>query len=207
MTRVALLDYGYGNLRSVAKALERVGGSVDIVSNLDGVAADGIVVPGQGAFGTCRAGLERSGSFEPLRAWIAAGRPYLGICLGLQILFDGSDESPSVPGFGIVPGRIVRLPSTVKVPHIGWNDVTVATASRGRGIFGAVEDGSYFYFDHSYVPARDAAPGWAAATTEYGATFTCAVARDAAAAVQFHPEKSGEAGLALLERFVKECVA
>jgi len=207
VTRVALLDYGLGNLRSVAKALERVGGSVDIVSNLDGVAADGIVVPGQGAFGACRAGLERTGSFEPLRAWIAAGRPYLGICLGLQILFDGSDESPAASGLGVVPGRIVKLPSTVKVPHIGWNEVTVTPPYRARGVFASVEDGAYFYFDHSYVPAPDAAAGWAAAATEYGVPFTCAVARDATAAVQFHPEKSGDAGLAFLERFVKECVA
>jgi glutamine amidotransferase len=127
--------------------------------------------------------------------------------LGLQILFEGSDESPGAAGLGVVPGRIVRLPASVKVPHIGWNRVRLSPHARGDGVFAAFDDGSYAYFDHSYVPTADAAAGFVAATTDHGIEFACAIARGATAAVQFHPEKSGDAGLTLLEAFVKGCVA
>jgi glutamine amidotransferase len=202
VTRIALLDYGMGNLRSVAKALEKVGADVDLVTTIDGVDADGVVVPGQGAFGACRAGLENAGSTEALREWILDDRPYLGICLGLQILFERSEESGDEPGLGLIPGVVRRLPSSVKVPHIGWNQVRFRP---GVPAFAGLDDGTYFYFDHSYAPESGAAD--AAAWTEHGISFACGVARGAATAVQFHPEKSGDAGLTLLENFVKECAS
>ncbi len=202
MTRIALLDYGMGNLRSVAKALERVGADVDVVTTLDGVATDGVVVPGQGAFGACRIGLENAGSAEPLREWVLDDRPYLGICLGLQILFDASDESADEEGLGVFSGRVHRLPDKVKIPHIGWNQVRFRS---GVPAFAGLDDDTYFYFDHSYAPSAGA--DGAAAWTDHGVEFACGVARGAVAAVQFHPEKSGDAGLTLLENFVKGCVA
>lgn len=200
MTRVALLDYGMGNLHSVAKALERVGADVEMVTTIDGVDAEGIVVPGQGHFGACRVGLERTGSVEALREWILDDRPYLGICLGLQILFAKSEESADEPGLALMPGVVRRLPDTVKVPHIGWNQVRFRG---GVAVFAGLADGTYFYFDHSYAP--EAGTPEAAAWTQHGIDFACGVARGAMAAVQFHPEKSGEAGLTLLENFVKGC--
>lgn len=201
MTRIALLDYGMGNLRSVAKALERVGATVDVVTSLRDATADGAVVPGQGAFGACRVGLDRSGSSDALRAWIDDARPYLGICLGLQILFERSEESPDREGLGVLPGTVTRLPDGVKVPHIGWNQVRFRA---GAPAFAGLDDGTYFYFDHSYAPPESgASAGW----TDHGVEFCCAVAEGNAVAVQFHPEKSGDAGLSLLEGFVKGCVA
>jgi imidazole glycerol phosphate synthase glutamine amidotransferase subunit len=202
VTSISLLDYGMGNLRSVAKALERVGADVEQVTSIDGVRSAGVVVPGQGAFGACRAGLDRAASVEALREWILDDRPFLGICLGLQILFDGSEEAKDVPGLGLIPGLVRRLPSSVKVPHIGWNQVRFRP---GVPAFAGLDDGTYFYFDHSYAP--DAGSDDAAAWTEHGIEFACGVARGSTAAVQFHPEKSGEAGLSLLESFVKECAA
>ncbi len=198
VTRIALLDYGMGNLRSVAKALERVGAEVDLVTTVGGVAADGLVVPGQGAFGACRIGLDNAGSVAPLRSWIEAGRPYLGICLGLQILYDRSEES-SQQGLGLFRGNVVRIRGDVKVPHIGWNQVRFRP---GISVFEGLPDGTYFYFDHSYVPEEG---GESAAWTEHGREICCGIARDALVAVQFHPEKSGDAGLNLLSNFVKEC--
>jgi imidazole glycerol-phosphate synthase subunit HisH len=202
---IAVADTGSGNLRSVEKALDRAGAAVVVTADADRIAAaDKIVVPGQGAFGGCIAGLNRDGGAlgQAVVAGIRAGKPYLGICLGLQVLFEGSEEDPSCAGLGILPGRVRRFTDTpgLKIPHMGWNQ----TRRRAAGATPAlrdVPDGTFFYFVHSYfaVPAR---PEDVALETEHGTAFCAAVARDNLFACQFHPEKSQAAGLALLRAFV-----
>lgn len=194
MTRVAVLDFGMGNLRSVAKALERVGADVEVTERVPDDAG-ALVVPGQGAFGSCLVNLgSQKGAVE---SWIRSGRPFLGICLGLQILFESSQEGGG-PGLGVFEGKVVRFPDGVKIPHIGWNEVT---PTRDVALFDGIEPGARFYFCHSFYP--DATRADAAATSDYGVEFACAVQRDDVAAVQFHPEKSGEHGLALLGNFLR----
>jgi glutamine amidotransferase len=202
---VAVADTGSGNLRSVEKALARAGGDVVVTSDPDVLAAaDKLVVPGQGAFGACIAGLDANGGAlaQVVRQSIAAGKPYLGICLGLQVLFEGSEEDPTCKGLGILPGQVRRFPphATLKIPHMGWN-ATARRAAGGTPVLADVPDGTYFYFVHSYfaVPARAAD---VALESEHGVKFCAAVARDNVFACQFHPEKSQDAGQALLRRFV-----
>jgi len=197
VTQVTVLDYGMGNLRSVAKALEAVGASVSIASTVPDGGSDLLVVPGQGHFGACVRTLGDA-QLDAIRAWIAADRPYLGICLGLQLLFASSEESPE-PGTSIIDGNVVRFRDAPKVPHIGWNQITPGPA--GDTWFGSL-DGARFYFVHSFYPAPTDAT-LTAATSTHGETFCAAVARGPLLATQFHPEKSGDAGLALLERVVK----
>jgi glutamine amidotransferase len=195
MARLAVLDFGMGNLRSVAKALERVGANVDVTHEVP-ADVDALVVPGQGAFGSCLANLgQTKGSIE---GWIRSGRPFLGICLGLQILFESSEEGGG-PGLGILAGTVVRFPDGLKIPHIGWNEVR---PTRDAPLFAGIEPGARFYFCHSFFP--DASNGDVSATSDYGSDFCCAVWRDNVHAVQFHPEKSGEHGLMLLENFLRE---
>ena len=194
MTRVAVLDFGMGNLRSVAKALEKVGAEVSVMPAVPDD-ADALVVPGQGAFGSCLVNL--GSQRDAVEGWIRAGRPFLGICLGLQILFESSQEGGG-PGLRVFSGKVVRFPDGLKIPHIGWNEVT---PTRSVALFDGIEPGARFYFCHSFYP--DAASADAAATSDYGVEFTCAVQRDNVAAVQFHPEKSGEHGLALLGNFLR----
>jgi imidazole glycerol-phosphate synthase subunit HisH len=197
---VGVVDYGSGNLRSVSKALEAVGASVALVAKAAQLhMLDAIVVPGVGAFGDCAHNLRRSGLWEPLKEWLQAGRPYLGICLGYQLLFESSEESPGCKGLGILPGRVVRFAgSGLKIPHIGWNTLLGA---RGR-IYGRLPDSPYFYFVHSYfpVPADDRL---VSARCEYGGTFAASVSSGSLHATQFHPEKSQSAGLALLKNFLE----
>lgn len=195
-TRVAVLDYGMGNLRSVTKALEAVGASVTVVDRVPEAGADLLVVPGQGHFGACVRTLGDE-QLAAIRAWIADERPYLGICLGLQLLFASSEESPEA-GTGIVAGTVVRFTDAPKVPHIGWNTITAGPASDP---WLTPLDGMRFYFVHSYFPAPSD-PSIVAATSEHGERFCAAVARGPMLATQFHPEKSGDAGLTLLERVV-----
>jgi glutamine amidotransferase len=204
--QLAVVDTGSGNLRSVEKALAAAGGRAAITSDPDAVArADKIVVPGQGAFGGCVAGLERGGGAlkQAVLEQIRRGTPYLGLCLGLQILFEGSEEDPSCRGLGIVPGQVVKfvLPKPLKVPHMGWNACTRAAAAAGTPVLRGTPDGSWFYFVHSYYGAP-ADPRHVALEAEHGVRFCAAVARDNVFACQFHPEKSQQAGLSLLSRFV-----
>jgi glutamine amidotransferase len=197
---IAVVDTGSGNLRSVAKALERAGGAPVVTSDPDVVRrADRIVVPGQGAFAGCMAGLD-GGLGDAVLEVVRAGRPYLGICLGLQVLFEWSEEHGPVPGLGLLGGTVVRLPvrAGLKVPHMGWNRVSVrADEPLWRGI----ADGAHVYFVHSYVAVPDAAV--TCLEVDYGGPLCAAVRHENLFACQFHPEKSQAVGLALLANFVR----
>ena len=180
-----------GNLRSVAKALEAAGTSVAVTSDADDIdRSDALCVPGQGIFGKCMTNLARSRSDELIKGWIASERPYLGICLGMQILFDDSEENDGVRGLGIVAGRVTRLPSSVTVPHIGWNTVD------GDG------GGRYYYFDHSFA-AHPAEPSVVRGWCDHGERFAASIETGSILGTQFHPEKSGRAGIDLLRDWSK----
>jgi imidazole glycerol-phosphate synthase subunit HisH len=197
---VALLDYGVGNLHSAAKALDRAGADVRLVPSVDDAAdAAALVVPGVGAYGACLAGLGRAGGADAVAAWIKGGQPVLGICVGMQLLFEGSEEGPVRDGIGAIAGTVQRLPRGVKVPHIGWNQVRVRPGCR---LLAGLPGDARFYFVHSYAPA--AGDPAVAAVCEYGMPFAAAVERDNLFGTQFHPEKSGAAGLALLANFVDQ---
>jgi imidazole glycerol-phosphate synthase subunit HisH len=200
---VALLDYGVGNLHSAAKALDRAGADVRVVTSVKG--ADGaaaLVVPGVGAYGACLEGLGRAGGPEAVAAWLAGGRPLLGICVGMQLAFEGSEEGPVTGGIAAVGGTVRRLAGAVKVPHIGWDEVSPRPDS---ALFAGLPEGTRFYFVHSYAPS--AGNGAVAAVCDYGAPFAAAVERGNLFGTQFHPEKSGAAGLALLANFVGQARA
>jgi glutamine amidotransferase len=197
---LAVVDYGMGNLASVAKALERAGGDVRIA---DGTAAlggaDAVVLPGVGAFRDAARRLEATGLGDAVAGRIAAGVPFLGVCLGMQLLFDSSGEGGRWTGLGVFAGSVERLETHLKVPHIGWNELTWQAA--GAGMARGLPAPAAVYFVHSYA-ARPADPGVIAATSDYGGAVVAAVARDNVWAVQFHPEKSSATGLALLANFV-----
>jgi glutamine amidotransferase len=197
---LTIVDYGSGNLRSVQKAFERVGAAARITSDPDGVAeAHALVLPGVGAFGDAMRSLHDRSLVEPLRAHLLAGRPFLGICMGLQLLFETGWEGGCHRGLGILEGDVARfdLPEGYKVPHMGWN--TVAWQPIAGSL--ATSPGAHFYFVHAYH-ARPRDPGIVAGTTDYGAPFCSAIVRDRVWATQFHPEKSQAAGLDLLARFL-----
>jgi glutamine amidotransferase len=201
---IAVVDTGSGNLRSVEKALATVGADVVVTADADRVArADKIVVPGQGAFGGCVGGLDRGGGAlrEAVLQAISTGKPFLGICLGLQVLFETSEEDPSCRGLGVFRGCVRRIPAGpgLKIPHMGWNSTRRGPAA--NDVLGATPDGTFFYFVHSYYPHPENAAD-VALSTNHGIDFCVAVARDNVFACQFHPEKSQGAGLALLRRFV-----
>ena len=197
--RVAIVDYRAGNLRSVAKALEAVGADPLVTSDAREIArSEALVFPGQGANDSSMRALRRRGLVGAITDFITADRPFLGVCLGLQLLLERSEEGTE-PGLGVIEGRVRRLPEGRKIPHMGWNSVSLST---GHEVLSAVPDGSHFYFVHSYY-ADPSDPGLVAGTTEYGLEFCSAVARGALVAVQFHPEKSGQLGLALYRRFVE----
>ena len=198
--KLVIVDYGAGNLRSVARAVAHVGGQPLITANpRDVAAAEALIVPGVGAAADTMRNLRRHRLVEPIIEYIASGRPFLGVCMGQQALFDVSEEGGEHPCLGVLPGRVVRLPAGIKVPHMGWNQVRVV---RPHPIFEGVADGSYFYFVHSYYP-RPEDPSIVVGETEYGVTFPSVVARDNVVATQFHPEKSGEMGLRMYQNFLR----
>ncbi|HSK35581.1 MAG TPA: imidazole glycerol phosphate synthase subunit HisH [Actinomycetota bacterium] len=202
MTRppVAVLDYGVGNLHSAAKALDRAGAEVRVVPTVgEAAGAAGLVVPGVGAYGACLTGLGSAGGAAAVATWLDGGRPLLGICVGMQLLFEASEEGPVSDGAGVIPGKIRRLTGPVKIPHIGWDEVTVRPGSR---LFAGLGDGTRFYFVHSYAPEPDGEA--VAAVCDYGGRFAAAVEHGNLFGTQFHPEKSGAAGLRLLANFVAE---
>jgi len=198
---IALVDYGVGNLHSAAKALDRAGADVRVVAAVAdaGPGAAGLVVPGVGAYGACLEGLGTAGGPAAVADWLAGGRPLLGICVGMQLLFEASEEGPVTGGVGALPGKVRRLGGGVKIPHIGWNQVTVRAGSR---LFAGLPDGARFYFVHSYAPEPDGEA--VAAVCDHGGRFAAAVESQNLFGTQFHPEKSGHAGLALLANFVNE---
>ena len=197
---ITVVDYGMGNLRSVSKALEKVGLEVKVSFDPKDVDnAKGIVVPGVGAFGDAMHNLERLGLLQPVLRSIQKGKPYLGICLGLQILFEYGYEFGEHKGLGVLKGKVIRFENkeSFKVPHMGWNQIWI---KQKEGLFTNIRDGEYFYFVHSFyaVPSENMD---IASSTDYIVDFCSAVQKENVWAVQFHPEKSQKAGLKLLENF------
>jgi glutamine amidotransferase len=193
---LAVLDYDIGNLRSAQKALERVGADARLTADRGLVAAaDAVVLPGVGAFGHCLAALRTAQLDDVALDVVASGRPFLGICVGMQMLFSGSDESPGAAGLGVIPGWIHELPATVKRPQMQWNRLTVHHADP---VLDGL-DGEWFYFVHSYAAELT---GECVATCDYGGPVSAVIRRGNVVATQFHPEKSATAGLRLLANFV-----
>ena len=202
---VVVLDYGSGNLRSAERALARTGASVTVTSSLDAAAAaDGLVVPGVGAYAACMAGIESLGAAPVITDRVAAGRPVLGICVGMQILFDsGVEHGVETKGIGALPGSVTRLTAT-RIPHMGWNTVAVPAGSR---LLPDAPAGERFYFVHSYAASDcDLLTGAGAlvTTASHDQPFAAAVELGSLSAAQFHPEKSGDAGYALLRNWVAQ---
>ena len=198
--KVVVVDYGAGNLHSVSRAVVNAGTRPLVTSNPAYLEdAEALIVPGVGAAADTMANLRRSGFVEPIREYIASGRPLLGVCMGQQALFDVSEEGGEHECLGILPGRVVRFSNGLKVPHMGWNQVRIVEP---HPIFDGIEDGSYFYFVHSYYPRPENADV-VVGETDYGVTFASVIARDNVVATQFHPEKSGEAGLRMYANFLR----
>jgi imidazole glycerol-phosphate synthase subunit HisH len=200
---IAVVDVCSGNLRSVERALVKAGGDVVVTRDADVVRrADKIVMPGQGAFGVFMRGLVERGLGDAVREAIASGRPYLGICLGMQVLFDASEEQGPCAGLGVIAGQVVRLvpgDPRLKVPHIGWNQVA---RRRADPLLDGIAEGAYLYFDHSYH-ARPDDPALVTLAADHGVPITAAIRKDNLFACQFHPEKSQAVGLHLLQNFVE----
>jgi glutamine amidotransferase len=201
--RVAVLDYGIGNLRSAQKTLERVGADPILTADPDEVAAAaGVVLPGVGAFGRVMEAIRETGVDDIARSAVDAGTPFIGICVGMQALYEGSEESPGVPGLGVLPGTIRRLGSTterIKVPQMQWNRLDLHGES---ALFADLPDDPWVYFVHGYAPE---ATDDVIATCEYGGTVTAAAQRNNVMATQFHPEKSGRVGVQIISNFVDLC--
>ena len=197
---VAVLDYGIGNLRSAQKALAKVGADARLTDDVGLVReAAGVVLPGVGAFGRCMEALRDTGLDEVASEAIDAGTPFLGICIGLQMLYEGSEEDPGVAGLGALPGKVVRIPEGVKRPQMQWNTLIVR---RPSPLFEGLDDPIWVYFVHSFAPAEDE---HALATCDYGGTVVAAIERGRLWGTQFHPEKSGANGLRMLRNFVAIC--
>lgn len=193
----AIIDYGAGNLHSVKNALDYIGAPCEITSDPEKIlAADAVILPGVGAFGDCMASLEASGLIDVVKQAAASGKPFLGICLGLQLMFEESEEAPGVKGLGIFKGKVVKIPDCIlKIPHMGWNNIELTKESK------ILSGNPFVYFVHSYyIQPED--KSIVSARTEYGATLDVAVEKGNVFATQFHPEKSGEAGMEILKRFI-----
>ena len=199
---IAIIDYDAGNLRSVEKALEALGQQVIVTKDAETIRqAEKVILPGVGAFGDAMANLQRLGLVEVIRETAASGKPFLGICLGLQLLFEDSDETPGVLGLGILRGHIKRIPEQpgLKVPHMGWNNLEL---HHDGALFRGLPEHPYVYFVHSYyLEAED--PDIVTATAEYGVTIHASVQSGNLFACQFHPEKSSQIGLAILKNFAE----
>ena len=199
---IAIIDYDAGNLRSVEKALEALGQQVIVTKDAETIRqAEKVILPGVGAFGDAMANLQRLGLVEVIRETAASGKPFLGICLGLQLLFEDSDKTPGVPGLGILRGHIKRIPEQpgLKVPHMGWNNLEL---HHDGALFRGLPEHPYVYFVHSYyLEAED--PDIVTATAEYGVTIHASVQSGNLFACQFHPEKSSQIGLAILKNFAE----
>lgn len=201
---VAVLDYGIGNLSSAQKALVRTGADARLTRDPGLVAdADGVVLPGVGAFGACMDALRDAGLEGTVREAVASGRPFLGICVGMQMLFDGSAEDPSHAGLGIIEGRVEAIPAGVRRPQMQWNELVI---KRNDAMFVGLPAEPWVYFVHSYA-ARPTDPSVVVATCEYGSELAAVVRRDNLVATQFHPEKSAADGLRILSNFVESCGA
>ena len=199
--QVVIVDYGAGNLRSVARAVAHVGHEPTVTSRPDDVAtADAVILPGVGAAADTMRNLNAHGMVRPVRDYIASGRPFFGVCMGQQALLSVSEEGGEHECLGVIPGRVKKLPGGQKVPHMGWNQVRQKTA---HPIFEGIPDESYFYFVHSYYPAP-ADASVVIGETDYGMTFASVLARDNIVATQFHPEKSGDMGLRMYRNFLAQ---
>lgn len=199
---IAIIDYGAGNLSSVKKALNYLCAESEITQDKNKIlSASHVILPGVGSFKDAMDSMKERNLVDTVKE-AACTKPFLGICLGLQLLFESSEESPDTEGLGILKGKIVSIPKDngLKVPHIGWNSVNLKQQS---GIFSGIDDESYFYFVHSYY-LKDADEDVVAAETQYGVTIQCAVQKDNLCATQFHPEKSSKAGLKILKNFIEE---
>jgi glutamine amidotransferase len=197
---VTIIDYGAGNLRSVVNAVTRLGYQSKITSQADDVAAaEALILPGVGAAGDTMSNLNRLQLTDPIIQHISDGKPFLGICIGLQVLFTGTEEGGWHDCLNVIPGRVRRLPDGQKIPHMGWNQVKQVTHHL---VFEGIPDGTNFYFVHSYYAEPDD-ESLVAGKTDYGITFCSAIARDNFVAVQFHPERSGEYGLRIYDNFLK----
>ncbi len=197
---IAVIDYDAGNIRSVEHALAALGLPAVLTRDPDVIRkADKVILPGVGAFGDAMEKLNTYGLTGVIREVVAAGNPFLGICLGMQLLFDSGEESPGAKGLSLLPGRILRIPEGdgLKIPHIGWNDLAFPKKSR---LFEGIPEGSYVYFVHSYYLKADRIED-VAATTQYGVEIHAAVEQGNVFGCQFHPEKSGDVGLAILRNF------
>ncbi|MCY0901985.1 MAG: imidazole glycerol phosphate synthase subunit HisH [Firmicutes bacterium] len=203
---IAIVDYGVGNLLSVQKALAKLDEASILVTNGDALADErvrGVIVPGVGAFGDAMVALRRQGLLKPLRTYARAGRPLLGICLGMQLLFSVSEEHGEHVGLGFVPGHVRRMRGEYKIPHVGWNQLDF---DHGHPLLQGVTSGAYVYFVHSYY-VEPVDPSDVLATTSYHVPFASMIAQGNIMGMQFHPEKSGETGLALLKNFASMCSA
>jgi len=203
---IAIVDYGMGNLRSVSKAFHLQGFPVTVTRDPEEISgASGLVLPGVGAFGDCVRNLDDYGLTSPIKEFIDSGRPFLGICLGLQVLFEESEESPGVRGFGVFKGKVVRFPDLkkerLKVPHMGWNEILI---QKEVPMLEGIPDKSWFYFVHSYYPVPED-DSIIAVKADYGIEFTATVSKGNVFASQFHPEKSSELGLRILRNFAAIC--
>jgi glutamine amidotransferase len=205
MALIAVLDYGIGNLHSAQKALQHVGADARLTADPALIRdADGVVLPGVGSFGRCMEALEDRGLDELAIECAASDRPFLGVCIGMQMLFEGSEESPTVPGLGVLPGMVRRLPDGVKRPQMQWNVLVPRGEGEPGGLLAGVPQPAWVYFVHSFAADNDQ---HAVATCDYGGPVVAAVERDDLWATQFHPEKSGATGLRILANFVDRAAA